>query len=404
MNALDIAILVCAAIAAWAGWRMGFLARIFSWVGLGAGLYLAVRFMPNILDLLNLSGRLEAPSSAVRDATIVLAVVVLLGGAFIGQGVGLFVGARLHSVLPFGGVRTADRAVGAFVGVLGVFTALWLLAPSLAAAPQWVSQLTTHSVIARWVSNETHDHGLSPPNTLEALRRLVGEDGFPQVFNVIAPAQNVGKPPFLVPLERSLVGSVSASTVKVEGEACDRIQEGSGWTVGNNLVVTNAHVVAGEPAGDTSVLLPDGAVRQATVVLYNPDIDLALLSVPGLRELALPLAKGSVGDKGAVFGHPNGQDPLAVQPAELAEEVTAVGEDLYNNRSTERDVFILAADLTYGDSGAPVVNTAGKVIGIAFAIAPDRPTTAYALSSSELRPLLSEPHSQAVSTEGCVEG
>jgi S1-C subfamily serine protease len=404
VNALDIAILVCAAIAAWAGWRMGFLARIFSWVGLGAGLYLAVRFMPNILDLLNLSGRLEAPSSAVRDATIVLAVVVLLGGAFIGQGVGLFVGARLHSVLPFGGVRTADRAVGAFVGVLGVFTALWLLAPSLAAAPQWVSQLTTHSVIARWVSNETHDHGLSPPNTLEALRRLVGEDGFPQVFNVIAPAQNVGKPPFLVPLERSLVGSVSASTVKVEGEACDRIQEGSGWTVGNNLVVTNAHVVAGEPAGDTSVLLPDGAVRQATVVLYNPDIDLALLSVPGLRELALPLAKGSVGDKGAVFGHPNGQDPLAVQPAELAEEVTAVGEDLYNNRSTERDVFILAADLTYGDSGAPVVNTAGKVIGIAFAIAPDRPTTAYALSSSELRPLLSEPHSQAVSTEGCVEG
>jgi uncharacterized membrane protein required for colicin V production len=135
VNALDIAILVCAAIAAWAGWRMGFLARIFSWVGLGAGLYLAVRFMPNILDLLNLSGRLEAPSSAVRDATIVLAVVVLLGGAFIGQGVGLFVGARLHSVLPFGGVRTADRAVGAFVGVLGVFTALWLLAPSLAAAP-----------------------------------------------------------------------------------------------------------------------------------------------------------------------------------------------------------------------------------------------------------------------------
>jgi len=83
VNALDIAILVCAAIAAWAGWRMGFLARIFSWVGLGAGLYLAVRFMPNILDLLNLSGRLEAPSSAVRDATIVLAVVVLVSAILI---------------------------------------------------------------------------------------------------------------------------------------------------------------------------------------------------------------------------------------------------------------------------------------------------------------------------------
>jgi S1-C subfamily serine protease len=405
VNALDIAILICAVVAAWAGWRMGFLARIFSWVGLAAGLYLAVVFMPNVLDLLGLSSaRVQPASSTVRDATIVLAVVLLLGGAFVGQGVGLFVGARLHSVLPFGGVRTADRAVGAFVGILGVFTALWLLAPSLAAAPPWISQLTTHSVIARWVSNETHDHGLSPPNTLQALRRLVGEDGFPQVFNVIVPAQNVGKPPFLDPLERSVVGLVSASTVKVEGQACNRIQEGSGWTVGPNLVVTNAHVVAGEPDGDTSVLLPDGQIRQATVVMYNPDIDLALLSVPDLGEKALALGKGTVGNKGAVFGHPNGQDPLAVQPAELAEEVTAVGEDLYNNKSTQRDVFILAANLTYGDSGAPVVSTGGKVVGIAFAIAPDRPTTAYALSTSELLPLLSGSHSQAVSTEACVDG
>jgi S1-C subfamily serine protease len=405
VNLLDIGILVCAAVAAWAGWRMGFLARIFSWVGLAAGLYLAVVFMPNVLDLLGLSSaRVQPASSTVRDATIVLAVVLLLGGAFVGQGIGLFVGARLHSVLPFGGVRTADRAVGAFVGVLGVFTALWLLAPSLAAAPPWISQLTTHSVIARWVSNETHDHGLSPPNTLQALRRLVGEDGFPQVFNVIEPAQNVGKPPFLDPLERSVVGLVSSSTVKVEGQACDRIQEGSGWTVAPNLVVTNAHVVAGEPGGATSVLLPNGQILQATVVLYNPDIDLALLSVPGLGEKPLPVGRGTVGNKGAVFGHPNGQDPLAVQPAQLAEEVTAVGEDLYNNKSTQRDVFILAANLTYGDSGAPVVTSGGKVVGIAFAIAPDRPTTAYALSTSELLPLLSEPHSQAVSTEACVDG
>ncbi len=336
MNLFDIGILACAAIAAWAGWRMGFLARIFSWVGLAAGLYLAVVFMPNVLDSLGLSSaRVQPASSTVRDATIVLAVVLLLGGAFVGQGVGLFVGARLHSVLPFGGVRTADRAVGAFVGILGVFTALWLLAPSLASAPPWISQLTTHSVIARWVSNETHDHGLSPPNTLQALRRLVGEDGFPQVFNVIVPAKNVGKPPFLDPLERSVVGLVSASTVKVEGQACDRIQEGSGWTVAPNLIVTNAHVVAGEPAGDTSVLLPDGQIREATVVLYNPDIDLALLSVPDLGEASLHIGNGTVGNKGAVFGHPNGQDLLAVQPAQLAEEVTAVGEDLYNDHSTQ---------------------------------------------------------------------
>ena len=396
MNALDIGILVVAGFAMLGGWRLGFFGRVFSWLGLGAGLYLAVRFMPNIVSFVGLSGSV---------ARMVLAVGVLVGGALIGQAVGLMVGSRLHAVLPpFAGVRTLDRLVGAVVGALGVFAALWLLAPSLSAVPGTVSQLTTGSVITRWLSNETRTYGLSPPNTLQALRRLVSEDGFPQVFDQIVPGQDVGPPPGSVPLAPSLVTSVSASTVKVEGQACGRIQEGSGWTVGPDLVVTNAHVVAGEPAGSTSVLMPDGTVKPATVVLYNPDVDLSLLSVPGLGEQPLQLGQGSVGDKGAVFGHPNGQDPLAVQPATIAQEVTAVGEDLYDNRSTERKVYVLAAKLTYGDSGAPVVGADGQVLGIAFAIAPDRPTTAYALSTSELRPLLSAPHLTAVSTEGCVTG
>jgi len=381
VNALDIGILVVAGFAMLGGWRLGFFGRVFSWLGLGAGLYLAVRFMPNIVSFVGLSGSV---------ARMVL---------------GLMVGSRLHAVLPpFAGVRTLDRLVGAVVGALGVFAALWLLAPSLSAVPGTVSQLTTGSVITRWLSNETRTYGLSPPNTLQALRRLVSEDGFPQVFDQIVPGQDVGPPPGSVPLAPSLVTSVSASTVKVEGQACGRIQEGSGWTVGPDLVVTNAHVVAGEPAGSTSVLMPDGTVKPATVVLYNPDVDLSLLSVPGLGEQPLQLGQGSVGDKGAVFGHPNGQDPLAVQPATIAQEVTAVGEDLYDNRSTERKVYVLAAKLTYGDSGAPVVGADGQVLGIAFAIAPDRPTTAYALSTSELRPLLSAPHLTAVSTEGCVTG
>jgi S1-C subfamily serine protease len=394
VNALDIGILVVAAFAMLGGWRLGFFGRVFSWIGLGAGLYLAVRFLPNIVNFVGLSGSV---------ARMVLAVGVLVGGALIGQAVGLMVGSRLHSVLPpFAGIRTLDRFVGAIVGALGVFAALWLLAPSLAAVPGTVSQLTTGSVITRWLSNETRSYGLSPPNTLQALRRLVSEDGFPQVFDQIVPGQDVGAPPGSIPLTSALVTTVSASTVKVEGEACGRIQEGSGWTVDPGLVVTNAHVVAGEAAGSTSVLLPDGTVKPATVVLYNPDVDIALLSVPGLGEPPLPVASGSVGQKGAVFGHPNGQDPLAIQPATIAQQVTALGEDLYGNRSTERQVYVLAAQLTYGDSGAPVVDTNGQVVGIAFAIAPDRPTTAYALSTSELRPILLQPRSSAVSTQGCV--
>ena len=99
-------------------------------------------------------------------ATIVLAVVLLLGGAFVGQGLALFVGSRLHSVLPFGGVRTAGPGCRCFCrGPRGLHGPLAARAVAR-SAPQWISQLTTDSVIAGWVSNETHDHGLSPPNTL----------------------------------------------------------------------------------------------------------------------------------------------------------------------------------------------------------------------------------------------
>ena len=129
------------------------------------------------------------------------------------------------------------------------------------------------------------------------------------------------------------------------------------------------------------MLLPNGDIRQATVVLYNPT-SIWPCSRCLASAKAAALRQRDRWQQGRCFWPPERPDPLAVQPAQLAEEVTAMGEDLYNNKSTQRDVFILAANLTYGDSGAPVVSTSGKVVGVAFAIAPDRPTTAYALSTS----------------------
>jgi S1-C subfamily serine protease len=105
---------------------------------------------------------------------------------------------------------------------------------------------------------------------------------------------------------------------------------------------------------------------------------------------------------GAVFGHPGGQDALAVAPAVIRRNVTAIGRDLYDTRDSRRDVFILAADLHPGDSGGPLVSQAGAVDGVAFAIAPDRPGTAYALTSAEINAALTEPRSTAASTGSCL--
>jgi S1-C subfamily serine protease len=138
------------------------------------------------------------------------------------------------------------------------------------------------------------------------------------------------------------------------------------------------------------------------VVLFDPERDLAVLRVAGLGAAPLPTAIGTASGTGAVFGHPGGSEALVVAPAAIDQEITATGRDLYGSRSIRRDVFVLAAELHPGDSGGPLVNQSGSVVGVAFAIAPDRPSTAYALTSKELNADLALPRGQAVSTGRCL--
>jgi len=179
------------------------------------------------------------------------------------------------------------------------------------------------------------------------------------------------------------------------------VQDGSGFTTASpDTVVTNAHVVAGEK--NTSVITLNGRRLKATVVAFDPNRDLAILRAPGLNQAPLATATAKPGSTGAVFGHPGGQTPLAVSPAAIRQQVTAVGRDLYDSRETRRQVFILASDLAPGDSGGALVNPIGQVVGVAFAIAPDRPGTAYALTTDELRPMLASVGTAAVNTGPCL--
>jgi S1-C subfamily serine protease len=389
LNWFDLIVVLVALAAAIGGYRLGFLARAASWIGLGLGLYICARFLPKIMNALKLAN----PSSV-----LLVAALVLIGGAFTGQALGLLVGARLHRALPPGPIREVDRGVGAGVGAVGVVVVVWLLLPSMANMPGWPARAARTSSIAGWVDT----HFPKPPDALQALGRLVGKDNFPQVFNSLHQGEAVGPPPQSSGLAAAVQDRVTASTVKVEGDACSRIQEGSGFTVSPNEVVTNAHVVAGEARNHTRVKLLNGNVLPATVVLFDPNRDLAILRVNRLTQTPLPTAAGFVGETGAVFGHPGGVDNLIVAPAMIAQNVTAVGLDLYNSHNIRRDVFILSAQLRPGDSGGPLVNTSGAVVGVAFAIAPDQPNTSYALTSKELNAVLAQPVSGAVSTGPCL--
>ena len=149
---------------------------------------------------------------------------------------------------------------------------------------------------------------------LASIERLVGTD-LPDVLDAFDRAPELGPPPAESGLTPEVADRVAQSTVKVEVRACGRLQDGSGSVLGPDLVVTNAHVVAG--AEDVVVdRHPDGAPFAATVVAFDPNRDLAVLSVPGLGRDVLPTAEATPGGVGAVFGHPGG-GPLELSPFQL---------------------------------------------------------------------------------------
>lgn len=383
MNLLDLVIVSMAVTAAVGGYRLGLIARALSWTGMALGVVLAARLLPSAI------GRFEGSDPSGR---LLIAVAVLLAGAFVGQALGLIIGSRLHVAIPDGG-RIVDRAGGAVAGVIGVLASVWMLLPAMTDVPE-VALQARQSAIARFVERTAPP----PPDTLQALRGLVGDNQFPKVFDALRPTPEVGPAPEASGISDPVLRAAEASTVKIEGPACGRIQEGSGFVAAPGIVVTNAHVVAGERV--TTVVTPAGRRVAARVVHFDPDRDLAVLRA-GVTARALPIADGRVGMVGAVLGYPGG-GPLDVSPFEVRDEVDAVGRDLYDDHQTRRRVLILAADLAPGDSGAALVDDRGAVVGVAFAIAPDRPDTAYALDTSELRAALAAPRRDDAPTGKCL--
>lgn len=326
-----------------------------------------------------------------------MAVGVFLLVTSLGASVGAVVGSRIRALLPPGtGLRHADRVAGGVLGGVGVAVLIWLMLPILAEIPGTVSQMVRNSTIARGIDR----YGPATPQALEDLRRQVAEVNFPQVFSRLGPSPTAGPPPGAVALPAAVRARAAASTVKVTGTACGRVLLGSGFAVATDTVVTNAHVVAG--VSKPSVTRPDGRRLPATVEVFDSKRDLAVLRVNGLGEEPLPVGNGAEGDEGAVFGHPNGQDELAIIPARIDTKLNAQGLDLYGSSSIRREIFILAAALVPGDSGGALVDTRGEVVGVAFAVAPDKPTTSYALTSAELRAVLAVPRPGAVNTGPCL--
>jgi S1-C subfamily serine protease len=191
--------------------------------------------------------------------------------------------------------------------------------------------------------------------------------------------------------------------VKVLGTACGLGVEGSGWVARPGVVVTNAHVVAGEQEGDTVVQPRGGGVRYAaTAIAFDSRNDVAVLRVPALPAAPLSFASAvSVGEAGAVEGYPL-SGPFNIQPARIGSTQTVLTQDAYGRRLVRRKITSFRGDVQPGNSGGPIVDAAGRVSATVFAKSTSGgPQGGFAIPNDIVRDTLRSASGQ-VGTGPCV--
>ena len=347
------------------------------------GVVVAIRAVPWLLD---------ATEGGSSELVVVLTLAIVVLVPVLGETLGWLVGRRLAPR----STRRADidRVLGAAAALAGVCAIFWVLAPVARASSGWPRDLVDDSTVAAFFD----DHLPEPPDVEAAITRFVGRESFPQLFDALQPPVEAS-PPAASGIDEATAVRVARSVVLVDGLACRVRKVGTGFVVGDSLVVTNAHVVAGQQT--TTVERDDGRRLTGTVVAFDPRRDLALVSVPGLDRAALPIGRPDRNDTGGVFGHPGGE-PLRIAPFVVTRVVEANGLDIYDDAVVRRQILELAAVLRHGDSGSAVVDPAGEVIGVAVAISSEQSDVAYALAVDELRAVLAVARAGPVSTGPCI--
>jgi len=373
VNLLDllIALLVVAALVT--GFRRGAALQMVTYSGLILGLIAGALLAPRVAEL---------AQDPFAQAT--LALLTLLAAAAVGDAIGWLVGRRVWAAARRSRMDPVDAGAGSVVASVAALLTVWFLAFNLVQGPfQVVSKQIRGSAIVRGLDAILP----RPPSLLAQVRTFFDRFGFPEVFAGLppAPAGRVRGPSQAE--ARQAFGAADQSTFKIVGLACDRIQEGSGFLVAGGHVITNAHVVAG--VAQPEVQHQNGSTFAATTVLFNPDLDVAILRLGSSPAAELNLADETLGrgGSGAVLGYPGGGS-LRGDRAAVRRTMLAVGRDIYGQDIARRQVYELQAEVHPGNSGGPFVTTNGLVAGVVFAASTTNDGVGYALTSGEVMPEL----------------
>jgi S1-C subfamily serine protease len=366
VTVLDWAIIAFTIAFAMWGYRQGLIVGMLTLFGFAGGALAGSRIAPLLLN----------DGSSSPYAPLLAALGALLVGALVAVTLeSLALGLR-ERVVRGSALRLADGAGGAALiaavalGLIWVFGAVALHAPGTAQLRGDVQR----SLILRSLND------LLPPSgpVINALDRV---DPAPSIAGPTAPVA----PPDPAIASDPDVSGASRSVVRVLGTACGLGVEGSGWVARPGIVVTNAHVVAGED--DTSVTTVDGASLDATPVHYDPDNDLALLRIDAPIPTLAIAPDPQRGAAGAVLGYPE-NGPYAVSAARMGDTSTVISEDAYGNGPLQRSIAFLRGRVRSGNSGGPLIDSQGRVMATVFAATTSGPSGGFAVPNDVVQEAL----------------
>jgi len=352
MSPIDIVIVIFALAMAVIGWDRGLVGSALPLLGFIVGIAIAARLGPALL-----SEGSESPYAPAVSAAGGILLGLFLAIALEGVGLGLSdrLGDRRAS-------RILDAAGGATLLAVLAFAAAWVFGAVALNVPGQGLRDLREAVQRSTILVSLND--AFPPSgpLLNALRRI---DPTPAVdgpnANVAAPDRGI--------LQDPDVQAASQSVVRIQGSACGLGVEGSGWIAGPELVVTNAHVIAGQ--SDTRIVTSDGQELDAEALHYEPRNDVAVLAVPGLTGVALDLAaRPRRGTVAATIGYPEA-GPLTLAAARLGRTGKVESQDSYGRGPVERRMTPFRGRVRSGNSGGPVVDARGGVLTTVFAAALD---------------------------------
>jgi S1-C subfamily serine protease len=346
MTTVDWLIVGFTLLLAFYGYLQGFIVGALSLVGFGLGAFVGTRLAPLVL-----SGGDRSQYAPVFGLLGALLVGGVIASGFEGLGV------HARSALRLPGLRAVDGVLGAaFTACIGLGVA-WIVG---AVALQSSGSPPLRADIQRSAILQELNQLLPPSGPiLNALSRI---DPLPSVRG---PAADVAPPTRAILTARGVLAA-RGSVVRILGTACGLGIEGSGWVVAPGLVVTNAHVVAGET--DTRVQLHgEGTQLVAVPVEFDPHDDIAMLRVTGLSAAPLPVADAArAGSSAAILGYPL-DGPFDVEPGRVGDTQAFSTEDAYGNGPVTRSITSLRGLVRPGNSGGPLVDAAGRVVATVFA-------------------------------------